>query len=274
MGRLEQTQFPDATTEQTFYAADGVTVYQKDRGNVVSRTIQDSAGRVSSTVQAFAYDANLLDTDTPNGVFDTVHDIQVASTTTNYYTAGKTSPHRSVTDGKESEFLYDYKGRTIDVRKTAYERGGSEIAQASISNYVDNQLFSQESVFGAINGSGDLVPDYTQRTYYGYSANGLTVRTIQTAKSSTTYANNAAVLAATRSQGADPAFVINDAIRDLRGNVVELIAPSGASTFTLYDGLNQAVSQTRGYGTSLALTNSTEYDVWGNVTKTTSPHGL
>ena len=70
----------------------------------------------------------------------------------------------------------------------------------------DNQLFSQESVFGAINGSGDLIPDYTRRAYYGYSANGLTVRTIQTAKASTTYANNAAVLVATRSQGADPAL--------------------------------------------------------------------
>ena len=57
--------------------------------------------------------------------------------------------------------------------------------------------------------------------------------------------------------------MINDAIRDLRGNVVELIAPNGASTFTLYDGLDRAVSQTQGYGTSLALTNSTEYDVWG-----------
>ncbi len=272
-GRLKETLYHDSTTEQVFYSTNGLTVYQKNRVNVVQRTVRDSAGRTTSRTGAFAYDTNLHDGNTASGTFDTLHDEQIASETTYSYQPGESQAFAIATNGKTTLHEFDYKGRLLETIRKAGERGGSEIAQATQSTYVDNQLFSQAQTFGSYNGSGDLVADFTRRTYFGYSANGLTVRTIDTALSTTNFADNAAVLAAARPQTADPAHVVNDAIRDLRGNIVELINPRGTSTFSLYDGINRAVSRTEGYGTALALTTSSEYDVSSNVVKTISPSG-
>lgn len=272
-GRLKETLYPDSTTEQTFYSTDSLTVYKKNRANVVEKTVRDAAGRVTSRIEAFAYDTNLHDGNTGSGTFDTLHNEQIASPTTYTYDPGETQAHTIVTNGKTTEQDFDYKGRLIETVQMVGHRGSTELAQATQSSYVDNQLFSRSQMFGSINGSGDFVADYTRRTYYAYSATGLTVRTIDTALSTTTFADNTAILAAARVQGPDRSYIVNDAIRDLRGNIVELINPKDTSTFTTYDGLNRAVSRTEGYGTALALTTSTEYDVQSNVTKTTSPSG-
>ncbi len=111
------------------------------------------------------------------------------------------------------------------------------------------------------------------RTYFGYSADGLTVRTCQTRDPSVTLANNAAVLNATRSTSSNPTHVINDAIRDKRGNIVQLIGPNGVETLTVYDALGRSESVTRSKN-SLSLGTETEYDADGNITESTAEDGV
>jgi YD repeat-containing protein len=90
------------------------------------------------------------------------------------------------------------------------------------------------------------------RTYYGYSANGLTVRVIQTRDPSVTFADNAAVLAASRLTGGNPAHVVSDAIRDVRGDIAQMIDASGITTTTVRNALRKPTSVTRNKG-SLTL---------------------
>ncbi|MDB4778151.1 hypothetical protein OAG68_01715 [bacterium] len=275
-GRLIETVFPDSTTEEIAYTSDGLTTYRKDRSNIVSSVVRDSAGRIASRSQALAYDTDLTNVDingTPATIFERLSD-QV-STTTYSYSAGASQPDEMVVDGATTEYIYDYKDRLIETLRFTGHRGSVEQALATKTEYKSNMRFAQESMFGTV-ASGTFTPAYTRKTYFGYAADGTTVRTVQVASTSTTYADNTAVLNASRpsSTAANPSILITDAIRDLSGNIVSLINPVNTTQLTAYDTLGRSLSQKPDSVNFTNLVSTSEYDVWSNVTKSTNPAGV
>ncbi len=275
-GRSIETEYPDSTTEEIAYTSNGLTTYRKDRSNIVSSTTLDSTGRVSSSSRSLAYDTDLTNVDingTPATIFERLSD-QV-STTTYFYSPGESRPNKTITDGKTTEYTYDYKGRVTETLRFTGHRGGTEQAHATRTEYKSNMRFSEESIFGTVS-SGTFTPTYTRKTYFGYAADGTTVRTIQVASTSTTYADNTAVLNASRpsSTAANPSILITDAIRDLSGNIVSLINPRGTTRLTAFDTLGRSLSQKPDSVNFSNLISTSEYDVWSNATKSTNPAGV
>ncbi len=274
--RLVKTTYPDATTEEIAYTSNGLTTYRKDRSNIVSATTLDSTGRVSSRSQTLAYDTDLTNVDIngiPATIFERLSD-QV-STTNFFYSPGETRPNKTITDGKTTEYSYDHKGRQTETLRYTGTRGGTEQAQATRTEYKENMRFSEESIFGTVS-TGTFTPVYTRKTYLGYAADGTTVRTVQVANTSTTYADNTAVMNASRpsSTAANPSILITDAIRDLSGNIVSLINPLNTTQLTAYDTLGRSLSQKPDSVNFSNLISTSEYDVWGNATKSTNPAGV
>ncbi len=274
--RLIKTTFPDATTEEMAYTSNGLTTYRKDRSNIVSSTTLDSTGRIASRSSSLAYDADLTNVDingTPATIFERLSD-QV-STTTYIYSPGESQPDEIVTDGKTTEYTYDYKDRLTETLRSTGHRGGTEQAQATRTEYKSNMRFAEESMFGTV-ASGTFTPVYTRKTYFGYAADGTTVRTVQVASTSTTYADNTAVMNASRpsSTAANPSILITDAIRDLSGNIVSLINALNTTQLTAYDTLGRSLSQKPDSVNFSNLVSTSEYDVWSNVTKSTDPAGV
>ncbi len=274
--RLVKTTYPDATTEEIAYTSNGLTTYRKDRSNIVSATTLDSTGRVSTRSQTLAYDTDLTNVDingTPATIFERLSD-QV-STTNYFYSPGETRPNKTITDGKTAEYSYDYKGRQTETLRYTGTRGGTEQAQATRTEYKENMRFSDESIFGTVS-SGTFTPAYTRKTYFGYAADGTTVRTVQVASTSTTYADNAAVMNASRpsSTAANPSILVTDAIRDLSGNIVSLINALNTTQLTAYDTLGRSLSRKPDSVNFSNLISTSEYDVWSNATKSTNPAGV
>ncbi|MEM9944167.1 MAG: RHS repeat domain-containing protein, partial [Planctomycetota bacterium] len=129
--------------------------------------------------------------------------------------------------------------------------------------YQNNQLLFKEVTAGG--------PQ--TRTYFGYSADRQTVRTIETRDPTVTYSNNTQVLDATRQTINNPTIRINDAIRDLTGNIVEMIDPSGVEVLTTRDALGRSTIQSRSKN-SLTLTTQSQYNADGNVTQSTAVDGI
>ncbi len=275
--RLIKTTYPDSTTEEVAYTTNGLTTYRKDRSNIVSSVTRDSVGRVASRSSPLAYDTDLTNVDingTPATIFERLSD-QV-STTSYTYTPGESRPDEVVTDGRTTKYTYDYKDRLTETLQFTGHRGGVEQAQATRTEYKSNMQFNQESIFGTVS-SGTFTPAYTRKTYFGYAADGTTVRTVQVASASTTtYADNAAVMNASRpsSTAANPSILITDAIRDLSGNVVSLINSLNTTQLTAYDTLGRSLSQKPDSVNFSNLVSTSEYDVWNNITKSTDPAGV
>ncbi len=126
--------------------------------------------------------------------------------------------------------------------------------------YVDNMLLSTSESFNG----------YTITTYNGYSADRFTVRKISTRVPTVSFANNAAVMNATRlSDQLDADFMIADAIRDQRGNLLQSIDGRGMITQSTFDSLGRQVTTVRGQNTASPLTSSTAYNARGQVESTT-----
>ncbi len=274
--RLVKTTYPDSTTEEVAYTTNGLTTYRKDCSNIVGSVTRDAAGRTISQSRSLAYDSDLANVDingTPATIFERLSD-QV-STTTYVYESGESRPVRMITDGKTTEYTYDHKGRQVETLRYTGHRGGTEQAQVTRTEYQANMRFSQESQFGTVS-SGAFTPDYSRKTYYGYAADGTTVRTVQVASSSTTYADNAAVMNASRpsSTSANPSVLITDAIRDLSGKIASLINPLNTTQLTAHDTLGRSLSQKPDSVNFPNLISTSKYDVWGNVTESTDPAGV
>ena len=109
----------------------------------------------------------------------------------------------------------------------------------------------------------ESIPGYSRTTYNGYSVDRFTVRKISVSDPSVTFANNLAVLNATRQTGSDPDHVIADAIRDLRGNLVQVIDGRGTITMNTFDALGRQTQTVRAHGTTMALTSTIEYNARG-----------
>lgn len=221
IGRMTQADFGDSTNEQTWRDETNDIVYRKDRNGAVSRTEYDSAGRISKAITSYGHDTNILDAS-----IATVHAAEYKSVTENFYVIGRTQPFKVTRDKVDTTIDYDYRGRTL---QTVQYTAQSSDKLTSTKSYVNNMLFSETETDGS----------YTRRSYNGYSADRFTVRKIMTRDPTVTYADNAAVLAATRATGADPSRVIADAVRDLRGNLVQVIDGYGTITMNTFDALGR-----------------------------------
>ncbi len=274
--RLVETTYPDSTTEQVGYTSNGLTVYRKNRSNIVDATTYDTGKRVVVRQGTLAYDSDLTNANingAPATIFERLSD-QISSTSF-FYTPGERQPDSTIKDGKTTEYSRDYKNRLTETLRFTGHRGGVEQAQVTRTEYKSNMRFSQESLFGTVT-SGTFTPAYTRKTYYGYAADGTTVRTVQIASTSTTYADNTAVMNASRPSGtaANPSILIADAIRDLSGNIVSLINPRGTTRLTAFDTLGRSLSQKPDSVNFSNLISTSEYDVWSNVTEATNPAGV
>ena len=262
-GQLVKTLYPDQTTEEVWRDQANLKVYRKDRVGLVSCTTRDAANRTTSSISSYGSDSGTILDEAIATVFSAANQPE----TKYYYQSKHTTPYRVTSNGTDQEYFYDFRGRRVETRNYT----ASSSYQTSKTTYVNNILFSSRNEF----------PGYSRTTYSGYSADRSLIRTITCRTPSITFADNSAILAANRSNvpGPDPDYVINDAVRDLHGNVVELINGRGCITLNKYDSLGRPIESTRGlkddgqggYDTTLALLNKIFYNAKGQATKTTDP---
>ncbi len=103
---------------------------------------------------------------------------------------------------------------------------------------------------------------YERREYMGYSATHepSLIRRVQANHAGYTLADNAAVLAVTRSTSANAAFTVVDAIKDASGNLEEVIDARGISTTYVYDSRDRETSRVATDGTSAEARTDTTYN--------------
>ena len=260
LGRQIEIAYSDGTTQQTAY--DDVTelILTKNRIDVVTLQSYGVSGRLVSTTSAYGRDADVSDLQV-----DTINPAAETSLTSYGYMAGVSSPVQTTTDGKKQLSSVDYRGRTIS--QTRYPSSRSTLK--TLTSYVNNQKFTVTNrvTNNANSQNHDIV------NYYGYSANGLTVRTIQTRKPGVSFADNTAVLNANRVGGEDPDYIVNDAVRDIRGQIVQMIDAMDVETLTTFDALGRSTLTTR-TGGSLSLSSQQSYNEDGNVTQQISEAGV
>ncbi|MDP1561325.1 MAG: hypothetical protein Q8M16_08010, partial [Pirellulaceae bacterium] len=221
---------------------------------VVIRLATNIAGQILTSINSFGRAANLSST-----TMDSVNDVNTQSVTT--YTYMPLQSQASYLDRNDARVTrgYDFRGR----QETETHTPRSGMSRLTKNFYVDNQLFKMEESFDT----------FIQRRYFGRSANRLTIREIATRDQTVEFANNAAILAATRVTGSDPAHSITDAIRDGRGQIVQMIDPTGTIAASEFDAAGRNTKTTRGFGLAYKLESLTEYNGKGQVTKTTDPAG-
>lgn len=258
LGRLVNTTYHDASTEQTFYDDANRRMYTKDRNGVVQRVDYDAAWRQRFTFRAYGTDASLLDGQVDSVVPRNQRQLEIVN-----YRDGETLPFYRRSAARVTAYTYDHRRRVF--QESNYPRSGT--FRTTTYNYSpQNLLFSTEEQF----------PGYLRRTYRAYSDDRQAVRTIQTRLSSLTYDNNTALLNAVRDNPnmLRPNFVISDAVRDLRGNVVQLFDARGTETRSEYDSLSRMTRQIRGFGLNgIALETRYVYDAEGNLDSTQDPTG-
>lgn len=264
LGRLKTTTHPDTSTEQIYRDTTENKVYHKDRNDVVRVSEFDDAGRISQQYQAYAVDANLFDgTVQGNGYLsmDTLSKWYEYTRSQRWYISGRVQPWRTKRSVVDTINVYDYRGRLTNTKTRAHTGANAYVQQ--ITNYVDNLIFCTEN----------RVAGYVSREYIGRSQDQLTVRKIGCKTAGVQFADNAAVMAAIRQTALEPTHRIVDAVRDVRGNLVQTFDGKGIETRRLYDALGREVQSTSAFGKPIALTTSTEYNARGQVTKTTDAAG-
>lgn len=263
LGRLKTTTYPDGTTEQIRRDEVNNSVYRKDRGGAVTKYDYRNTGVHWRTYAPYAEDADLHD-----GSFDTLVSYKDYRTHLGLlFHAGEIQPKSVYEHAQVTYKSYDYRNRLktsrqVTTRDAQSSSNGLRYVEQRI-NYVDNLVFSRET----------KVPGYTQREYIGHTPDEQTVRIVKTRNPSITFADNTAVMGATRVSGADPAHTIVETVRDLRGNMVQVFDAYSNEARNEFDALGRRTKSTRGFGTALAMVTETEYDADSNVTKATDAAG-
>lgn len=261
--RLISTTYGDQTTEQTLYDDANLIVYRKNRVNVVDVTHYGLSGRVGAEQAGYGTVGDLFD----NTALIDINPSHQIHETAYVYGAGRSQPTFVSRNSAKTFYGYDYRGRTQQVNR--YSRFQKIVG--TNYEYQNNQLFKTiETV------KTGLSTTYTVSHYSGYSADGNTIRKISTKHNgSANFADNAAVLNAPFTTEADPNYVVTDAVRDVRGNIIELRDPLEITTVSIPDALGRTISQTRqAKDGSLPLTNQSVYDAHGNIIETISETGL
>ncbi len=255
-GRQTQVTYPDTSTEQTLYgtgANAGRVVATKNRVGTVTTYSYDSSGRLTQTVVGAAVDANILD---GNAYDQTITDPNLRQVTEYTYLAGSDSLKTKVkNNGAVTDYVYDFKNRVTEVKQ--YPRVGTTLT--SKKAYLQNQLLYVENTFG-------------HRKYYGYrESDGTLIRTVTCAFPGYTLADFDAVWSLTRSNSANAAYIIHDAIRDDAGHLTQVIDGRGTETRYEYDAKGREIRKTAAWGTGVAAMTETDYDADGRVTEVRSP---
>ena len=254
--RLIKTSYADGSTETVTYGTGlnaNLVVAQKDRDGSVTALAYDTAGRLITSTAGYA----LADV---NGNVTTILPQSSWSVTTNTYLSGDTNIARSVTNGKVTQYDYDYKSRVIATR--VYPNATTTLATAT--TYDTNEVrFMDTDAYG-------------RRTFYAYRPlDMILVRQVQELIPGTlgALANEAAVLALTRDASPNPAYLITDYAKDLQGRTTVATDPRGINTAYAYDSAGRTVAQTAASRLPVAQSVFTVYDPAGNVTATADSLG-
>ena len=277
LDRLVKTTYPDGSTEEMWYRDDKNRVYRKDRNNIVSFTERDNVGRISIVATAYATDT---DGDLSNDVWDTEQfdpDVRVSGTgistyTTYSYYPGKLQPFKATTNSRETRYEYDYRDRLV---KTTRRIGVAATDVRETENeYLDNRLFRTVESFKK--GS----EEFSKQTYRGYAADGTTVKIVECRLGTESYADNAAVMGATRPTNLDLAtnnLRIIERITDMRGASHQVINERNVITDYDVDAHGRITQMDENVVTGTTQnyieTTTAQYDFRGDVLNTTDPLG-
>ncbi len=254
IGRVVNTFYADGSSVHVWFDDANEVIYVKDRNGVVAKRERDDAWRQTTVTRAYGHDTNLFDQ-----TIDTVHPVYEQMVASYLYYDGQTAPKSVINNGAESETAYDYRGRAFE----SIRHPSVGVEHKTTRKYECNMLFSTE----------DDINGYIRRSYLAYSSDRQTVRTVSTRDPSIQYTSNAALLALTRQFGANPTYAIQDAVRDVRGNIVQMFDERNTETRTDYDELSRVVKRTQAFGLPIALVNESEYDTVGNLVTTTDAAG-
>jgi len=252
-GKQTGTTYEDGSVELTIYGGIGmecVPIKQRARDGSVTYFEYDNERRVTRITRGFS----TMDDDGTNEVLNT--DRLTKSITEFHYDGDSNQISYEITDGKKTSFVYDYKYRVTEVTTNPY--AGKTLTNKTV--YIGNRVFYKEDPYG-------------RRLYVGYSASNTTemIRTIKCTVPTQTFADNSAVLNATRSSSPNAAFVVFDGIKDAEGNLTELIDANGVSTTYDYDSRDREVERLDAEGATIEAKTVTIYDKDSNVTEVRGP---
>ena len=190
LGRLISTDYGGGAggSAQVWYRDSLRRLYRKDRTGTVSLTIFDTAWRPQYEYSAFKKTNTLIGA--TNEVGWTNIPVPMRLWTRFTYLGGQIQPRSELkNEGRRTLNYYDYRGRNY--KTVRYPRNGAY--RLTEDTYQNNLLFSKRETYN----SGPNT-SYTRRVYRGYSADRQEVRQITTRTSATQFADNDAILAATR----------------------------------------------------------------------------
>ena len=173
------------------------------------------------------------------------------------YLNGTELKESCVRAGEKTTYVYDYRHRLVETK--TQPRVGKTLSSKQV--YIDNKLFSSEDPYG-------------RKTFYAYNtSDARLIRTNQATIPSVTYANFAAVTAATRAPAstANPTSLITDYTLNSEGQTTATIDPLGNTHTVLFDSRGRAIEQVAASGTAVASKTKTIYDLASRPIEVQSP---
>lgn len=255
--RLEETTYPDLSTEQTVFETSGpfagLRTKSKDRVGTVTTYEYDDAGRLIKMTAGAAIDADILDGSPDDTI---VTDVNLHNVMEYSFLAGAQSAQtQTKSNGAKTDYEYDYKNALTGTKQ--YPRVG--VTLYAKKGFENEQLLYDEDPYG-------------RRKYYGYRASDNTlIRTVTCTHPGYTLADFDAVWNLTRDNSPNAAYIIHDAIRDLDGNLTQVIDGRGTETRYEYDAQGRETKKTAAFGTTLAAISETDFDAAGNMIEVRSP---
>lgn len=258
-GARTQATYHDNSTEKWIYGAAGTPdsgrlIKYKDRMGIVTTYEYDDYGRQEKvTVNA----EHMAD----DGTITPVNDINQQRVTINTYKPATDLVTSSTTNGKKTEYLYDYRRRVTETKTYPYKLAGVQQVHTNRTVYRNNRVFYTEDHNGF-------------KEYMGYSATNEPelIRRVQVTDTEFSLQDNADILALDFTT--DPIngrFILADAIKDSEGNVIETFDGRGIKTVFEYNTRNLQEKRTDAFGTPNAVVTETLYDAAGSPKEVRSP---
>lgn len=215
--RVVKIEHADNSTDRFIYGTGvdaNLLVKHKNRAGVVTKYEYDDAGRKVKTILAFST-MDLSDNETA------ITDPAIKTESEFAYINGTNTVRASVVSGDYRFNKFDYHHRISESSVVA----NTAKTLTSKATYLDGKLFCTEDPYG-------------RKTYCAYdSQQARLTRTIRCTVPSVSYANFAAVLAATRAAGnaENPTSLITDYVYDTQGQTLKVIDPRGVEHHREYD---------------------------------------
>lgn len=263
MNRVVRMDYCDVSFEQIVYGTgDNANrrIASRDRDGRWTAYRYDAAGRVSKTIAGISTQADATNPAfTPDPAFHTVTD--------NTYLYGTSRVATSTSNGRLTEYGYDYRNRLVNETVYSGERDTNNnlVGLTTHTVYLENKVFK-------------TVDPYGRATYYNYRTSDYArVRVVQestpgAAGSITTYAQVAALgrLPATETIGQAPSVVnagytVEDYELDASGMQTAVINHRGVRSETAYDSRGRAIQAIAAKSTPREVKTQTVYDANSNV---------